>query len=414
MASKPTIFVAGAGGIGRAVAFLLREIDAEETRGCRIILGDKHLRQAEEARRWILDGSGHGGAIDTVVMPEDLPADGTAGETLERYYGEADIILDCLPGSLAAHLAQAALRYGLHYVNITEYVDQTQQIRRAASDGVTAFLLQTGLAPGYINLLALSHFEAFCESYEVTQAERLKLRVGALTQHAESPHFYGFTWSTAGVATEYIEPATALRRGRPIEIEALTERETVLIGGLVLEEALTSGGVADLCEHLQGRVEHLDYKTLRYPGHYAWVESTLAKCPPGADRIGFLQHAMERAIPHHDDDLVVIYVSVSGRDGTGKPRRMTTAKMIRPIDIGPRTLTAIQVTTASALAESARLLLTGSYRGVVLQSDIPTDIFLQGPFVSRAYRGTDTLVPSLVPPRFDGQHHEPVQAPILS
>ncbi len=414
MVTKPTIFVAGAGGIGRAVAFLLREIDAEETRGCRIILGDKRLEQAEEARRWILDGSSRDGKIDVVLMPEDLPADGRADQALDRCYREADIILDCLPGSLAARLAQAALRYGLHYVNITEYVDQTRQIRRTAADGKTAFLLQTGLAPGYVNLLGLSLVEAFCERHDATQVDRLSLRVGALTQHAEPPHFYGFTWSTVGVATEYIKPATALRHGRATEIDALTERDTVIIGGLVLEEALTSGGVANLCEYLQGRVRHLDYKTLRYPGHYAWVESTLANCPASTDRIAFLQHAMEQAIPHHDEDLVVIYVSVSGSDGNGRPRQLSAAKLIRPVDIGPRTLTAIQVTTASALAESARLLLTGSYRGVILQSDVLTETFLNGPFVSRAYRGAETLVPAYAAPRFDGKHHESAHASIAS
>ena len=44
-----------------------------------------------------------------------------------------------------------------------------------------------------------------------------------------------------------------------------------------------------------GRLDRLDYKTLRYPGHYAWVESLLAKAPPDADPAEYLQREMEAA-----------------------------------------------------------------------------------------------------------------------
>ena len=385
MKDQPTIFIAGSGGIGRAVALLLREIHAEETSGCRIILGDRSREQTEEARRWILDGSRCDGDVKVVVMPEDLPTDGMASEELERSYREADIILDCLPGSLAVRLCDAALRYDSHYANVTEYVDQTREICKKARHAETGFLLQTGLAPGYINILGIKLLDTLCTHHDVDQIERLILRVGALTQHAEPPHYYGFTWSPVGVATEYIMPATTLRCGRKTELKALTEREPVVIGGITYEEALTSGGVANLCDFLKGKVVHLDYKTLRYPGHFAWIESKLESCPPGIDRTEFLQKAMEQVIAHYSDDVVVIYASVSGKDGKGILRRMTAAKMIRPVKFGLRTLKAIQVTTAAALAESARLLLTDRHRGVVQQSDIPMDSFLKGPFVSRAY-----------------------------
>ncbi len=395
MSDRPTIFVAGSGGIGRAVAFLLREIDAEETRGCRIILGDHRREQAEDARQWILERTHTNGDVEIADMPEALPEDGGVGEELERAYRSSDIVLDCLPGSLAARLCRAALRYGLHYVNVTEYVEQTRAIRSEVAGAETGFLLQTGLAPGYVNVLGLHLFKAFCVGHGVERVETLCLRVGALTQHAEPPHFYGFTWSPVGVATEYIKPATAVRYGQITELQALTERRTVIIDGMTLEEALTSGGVADLCENLRGRVQHLDYKTLRYPGHYDWIESKLEGCPADSDPIEYLQRVMEGAVPRDDEDLVVIYVSVSGRDRQGRAQRMTAVKKIRPARVGSRRLTAIQMTTASALAESARLLLTGDFRGVVLQSDVPIEAFLNGPFVSRAYRDAETLTAGL-------------------
>ena len=57
---------------------------------------------------------------------------------------------------------------------------------------------------------------------------------------------------------------------------SLSERCTVVIDGVTYEEDLTSGGAADLPAALEGKVRHLDYKTLRYPGHYAWIEQRVA------------------------------------------------------------------------------------------------------------------------------------------
>ena len=140
------------------------------------------------------------------------------------------------------------------------------------------------------------------------------MRVGAITRHATEPHFYGWTWSPVGVATEYVKDAIAVRDYETVELPSLTERKTVLLHGFPFEEALTSGGAADLPEAMAGKVRDLDYKTLRHPGHYEWVAGVLADLPEGDDRPARLQDAMEAAIPHVEDDLVVVYASVEGRD----------------------------------------------------------------------------------------------------
>jgi len=52
-------------------------------------------------------------------------------------------------------------------------------------------------------------------------------------------------------------------------------QETIVINGVQLEAFTTSGGLGSMCDTYQGRIENLDYKTLRYPGHaklmnYLW------------------------------------------------------------------------------------------------------------------------------------------------
>jgi hypothetical protein len=57
-----------------------------------------------------------------------------------------------------------------------------------------------------------------------------------------------------------------------------------------------------------------------------------------------------------------------------------------PKHINGKVLRAIQATTAAPLAEVAWQLLSGMWRGVVLQSQIDPITFLNGPFVESVYQ----------------------------
>jgi saccharopine dehydrogenase-like NADP-dependent oxidoreductase len=62
------------------------------------------------------------------------------------------------------------------------------------------------------------------------------------------------------------------------------------------------------------------------------------------------------------------------------------AFFVEPLEINGKTLRAIQTTTAVPLIETAMMLLSGDYKGVILQSQINPQRFLQGNFVSRIYK----------------------------
>jgi saccharopine dehydrogenase-like NADP-dependent oxidoreductase len=260
--------------------------------------------------------------------------------------------------------------------------DEVAQIAAGAEQG---FVLQTGLAPGFVDVLAHGLFQDFCREYGVREVDSIAMRVGALSTTAKPPHFYAFTWSSIGVATEYVEPATVIRNHRRTTRPSLSDVEPILLDGVLYEEALTSGGAADLPLALEGRVRNLDYKTLRYPGHYSWVRTVLDEAPVGSDRALYLLHRMEQSVPFVDDDLVTIHAAVEGRAADGSLRRREDTRLIRPCRVGARTLKAIQSTTAGGLAESARLLLQGNHQGVCLQSQIDPAAFMAGPFISSVY-----------------------------
>lgn len=381
MTERYRIVIAGAGGMGQATGLLLRELGDFDVD---LFLGDADADKTREAAEWICEDSTRTGAVE----PFHLPAEGSSAE-FDRVLAGAHILLDCLPGEQAVRMAELARRNGLHYANLTEYVDETNRIMEIAHDAGQGFLLQTGLAPGYVNVLGNHLFQRFCREHGVDKAETLEMRVGALTRTTREPHHYGFTWNPKGVATEYVKDAVVVREFQTTTRPSLTDRRTVLIDGILYEEALTSGGAADLPVALAGRVRNLDYKTFRYPGHYSWVQGLIDQLrSAGVSQDELPDHLLDRMLevtPLVEDDLVVVYAAVEGRDQRGTLHRLESSRLIRPRKVGGHRLRAIQTTTSAGLAESARLLLRDRPKGVYLQSQINPERFMDGPFVSTIY-----------------------------
>lgn len=372
---KHHIVIAGAGGIGRAVGLLLANYPGIQGTIC---IGDRHLAAATEAAGWIEEGKSH----PVELIPFEMPSEGTG---FQQFAHEGGVVLDCLPGSEAPRIARFALENKMHYANLTEYVSETETIKRMAEDAETGFVLQTGLAPGFINVLACRLYDQFTARHGVKVVNEVSMRVGALTTHTREPHYYGFTWSPIGVATEYMKPSLVIRDGSQQWLDALSEREYMVIDGNTFEADLTSGGAADLPDAFLGITSKLDYKTLRYPGHYAWVDEVRGKIEATTDPIQALEDHMLQSIPAVDEDVIIIYASVTGKDSNGVLRRIEKSFNIGPLEVGGQRLRAIQSTTAAPLAECARILLSGKWKGIVLQSQIDPEAFMSGPFVSKVY-----------------------------
>lgn len=376
--SRPTIMIAGAGGIGQAVALLIAEQNAFEAN---IYLGDIDVEKANNALLWIQSSV----PSEIIMKSFQMAGDGLTDEMKEALE-KSDVLLDCLPGSLAPTMASYAMEYKLHYANLTEYVRETDEIVALTQQANTGFILQTGLAPGYINVLAMQLYNKFTSIYEVDTVDRLSMKVGALTRNAQAPHFYGFTWSPIGVATEYLKDAWVVRDSKKTTVPALSETEKLILDGVHYEDDYTSGGAADLPDALAGKVRALDYKTIRYPGHYDWVRRQLTTIPQDRERVQELEERMLNNIPRVEDDIVVIYAAVTGKDAHGNLHKIEKSLRIPPIDIGRTRLRAIQATTAAPMVECARMLVEDKYKGPVFQSQIDPDSFLSGPFVKRVYQ----------------------------
>lgn len=375
---KKKIFIAGSGGIGEAAALLLREWTDFEIE---LYLGDIAEENLQKAKRFVTENSVKTSKVETVLMVSD-----SASDEMKAAFEACDVLLDCSPGGQAPRMASFAKYFKMHYANLTEYVAETDEIIALAKDADTGFILQTGLAPGFINVLAMSLYNEFVEKYENENVEKIGMKVGAMTAHAHEPHFYGFTWSPIGVATEYVKDSRVIRDYKITERPALSARERIVIGARTYEADLTSGGAADLPDFFVGKARNLDYKTLRYVGHYEWVENQVKKLTKDENLPNKLQDVMLKAIPSVEDDLVLVHSSVDGFDSKGRRRMIEKAFYVMPLEINGKTLRAIQTTTAAPLCQSAMMLLQGNLKGVVLQSQINPKDFMSGTFVSKIYQ----------------------------
>jgi saccharopine dehydrogenase-like NADP-dependent oxidoreductase len=292
------------------------------------------------------------------------------GQLARACRGQAAVI-SAAPFFLNAEIARAAHDADAHYFDLTEDVATTKAIRALADGANTAFVPQCGLAPGFVGIVAGDLFKRL----EMPRA--LKMRVGALPRFPANRLKYNLTWSTDGLINEYCNPCEALRDGKLVSLQPLEGLEPLVIDGVEFEAFNTSGGLGTLCETLAGRIDALDYKTIRYPGHCEILKLLLDDLGLSRKR-DVLKEIFEAALPETPQDVVHILVTASGLRG-GHLVQETFARTV--FGLG-QDETAIQRTTAAGACVVLDLVLSGRVksRGFVRQEDVPLDLFLANRF----------------------------------
>ncbi len=233
---------------------------------------------------------------------------------------------------------------------------------------------QCGLAPGFISVAAFDLASRFDRLREV------RMRVGALPQFPVDTLKYNLTWSTDGLINEYCNACEAIREGRLTEVLPLEGLESFSLDGVDYEAFNTSGGLGTLCETLDGKVDRLDYKTVRYPGHRDVMKMLLEDLRL-RERRELLKDVLERSIPITHQDVVLIFVTVSGwRDA--RLTQETYARKVYAREVGGRLMSAIQLTTAAGVCAMVDLHAKGQLpqRGFVRQEQAALEPFMANRF----------------------------------
>ncbi|EKS67697.1 MULTISPECIES: saccharopine dehydrogenase C-terminal domain-containing protein [Caballeronia] len=358
------VALVGAGLIGQSIAHLLRE-----TGDFDVVAFDR-----DEHALALIDAQG----IPTRrVDSADTPA-------LRQALIGFDALINALPYYLAINVASAAKAAGVHYFDLTEDVRATHAIRAIADDSELAFMPQCGLAPGFIGIVAHDLAKRLDDVREV------KMRVGALPEFPTNALKYNLTWSIDGLINEYCQPCEAIREGRTQWVQPLEGVEHFSLDGIEYEAFNTSGGLGTLCETLAGKVETLDYKSVRYPGHRNLMKFLLDDLRMSADRDG-LKTMLKRAVPSTAQDVVLIFVTVTGMRRGQLVQDVFTRKIFAK-DVCGVPMSAIQITTAGAICAELDLFREGvlPQSGFVRQEQVPLDAFLNNRF-GKLYEGANAV-----------------------
>ncbi len=307
--------------------------------------------------------------------PSGLPFDARAqdiskADSLKAALAGQDAVISCLPFHLNVAIAQLAHDNGMHYFDLTEDVPTTHAILQMSQTAKGVMAPQCGLAPGFIGIVG-AHL---AKSFDTLRS--IELRVGALPQHPRGKLGYALNWSPEGVINEYINDCEVIRNGKAQMVPALEGLETILVHGLVLESFTTSGGLGTMCETYLGKVEELNYKTMRYPGHCELMRFLLNELYLRDDR-DTANKLLRNALPAVDEDVVFVHAAVEGQKD-GRLSRDEYVRAYPAMQLDGKSWRAISWTTAASICAVVEMVRDGSLpaKGFIKQEEIPFDKYL--------------------------------------
>ncbi len=241
-----------------------------------------------------------------------------------------DAAISCVNYWFNTTLSRAAIKTKCNFCDLggnNYVVDEQLSLDEEAKEAGINIIPDCGLAPGMVSILAMRGARAFDKTREI------HIRVGGLPQNPQPPLDYQLVFSVEGLINEYVEKARVIRSGEIAEVESMTELESLSFEGFpALEAFQTSGGTSTLPDTFLGKIEELDYKTIRYAGHCEKFKTMIdlglcsseemlidyAKITPRK----FFGELLTKHLPADEPDYVLIRLEFAGiKDGEEKRLR---------------------------------------------------------------------------------------------
>ena len=319
--------------------------------------------------------------FDVTGFDKNMPSEPTGFECiqgdihdqalLEKTIPQFDAVVSCMPYNLNLSIALIAHAYGVHYFDLTEDVPTTDMIMQLSQTAKAVMAPQCGLAPGLIGIIGANLSNRF------TKLRDIELRVGALPRYPNGLLAYSFTWSPAGVINEYINDAEVIHNRVRKMVPSLDGIESINIEGRDYEAFTTSGGLGTMCRTYEGKVDTLNYKTIRYPGHAQLMRFLLYELILKEKR-ELVETILTEAKPPVADDVVLVYAVVEGWKGEALARE-EYYRSFHPIDINGKKWRAISWTTAASIAAVVEMVADQKLpqKGFIKQEEIDFNTFME-------------------------------------
>ncbi len=254
--------VLGAGRQGTAAAYDL----ARFGRASAVYLADVDRPQAEQAAARV-------NALLPKPLAEPVKLDAADARAVGRWLAQHEIraFVSAVPYFYNLELTQAAIQAGSGMTDLggnSDIVLQQLELDPQARSAGVAVVPDCGQVPGMGTSLILYAME------QLDQATHVYMWDCGLPQHPEPPWNYRLTFSIEGLTNEYYGDCLFIRDGKTARVPALEEYELLEFPEPIgqLEAFTTSGGLTTAARTFAGKLQVLQNKTLRYPGHFAQLK----------------------------------------------------------------------------------------------------------------------------------------------
>lgn len=363
--------VLGAGRVGYAVVFdLIRSPKIDK-----VIVADRNVSRLQLIKDQLADEK---------IVPVELDIENE--EEIAELMANSDVTLSCVNNKHNYGLAKIALQAKSHFCDLggdDAMLKKLFLLNEVARDQGITIVPNVGMAPGMVAILAHCAAQAMDELYEI------RIRCGALPTEPEGLLFnHALSSSMDRMLTQYGGDCTIIRDGKIYKVPALTDVETIEFPKPIgqLECFNTAGGVSMLPELYKDKVQHLDYKSIRYPGHCEQVKvlkdlgmlsSSKVELESGdVVPLDLLKHMLNGKLSVDQPDFVLLRITV-----TGVKDRKPLQHVWECVDYGDEAngLSAVAKMTAFPASIVAQMIARGDIeeRGVLKQEQVvPIKLFL--------------------------------------
>ncbi|UCF12913.1 MAG: saccharopine dehydrogenase NADP-binding domain-containing protein [Thermoplasmatales archaeon] len=243
--------VLGAGMMGRAIAYDL----SKHLKFDNIEVADKEKKTIQSTKKFLEKKE-----INFHTLNIEKTND------VKKNFQNYDIAISAVPYKFNYNLAKIAIETKTHFLDLggnNDIVKRERSLFENARKQDVIVIPDCGLAPGLTSVITKDIVE------QMDYIDFVKIRVGGLPIHPRPPLNYQIVFSPYGLINEYVEDAIVLDHRRIIKKKPMADLEKIMFPKPFgeMEAFLTSGGCSTLPYTYKNKINYLDYKTIRYPGH---------------------------------------------------------------------------------------------------------------------------------------------------
>jgi len=245
------ILVLGSGMMGQAISYDLLNYSNFDN----ITIADINIKNLESAKKFLKNSNVIYKKIDVKNKNE-----------IVKIFGKNNIAISAIPYNYNYGLSKIAISKKTHFIDLggnNNIVKKQKSLFDEARKNEINIIPDCGLAPGITSIITKDIVD------QIENIKFIKLRVGGLPLKPKPPLNYQIVFSPNGLINEYIEKSVILKNKNIIKKKSMTEIEKIYFPKPfgILESFLTSGGTSTLPYTYRDKIDYLDYKTIRYPGH---------------------------------------------------------------------------------------------------------------------------------------------------